>query len=167
MRKIAYTCNSFNVDQIYPKFDTGIDLYTPNTWAEFQPDHSTHVQVIVIFAKCAKTKRRRRKKMNFFRKFDWMYLRNGWKVSSNLECGLTWEEVNLVSFVSDITELQMHENHDFVVPVNILTPFTSPTFSWATHHTKVCLDAHTNINTPWCYSIGRLYTLWIQNALNE
>jgi len=31
--------------------------------------------------------------------------------------------VNLVPFGLAITELQMRENRDFVVPVNILTPF--------------------------------------------
>ena len=33
----------------------------------------------------------------------------------------------------------MHENRDFVVPVNILTPFAHVPFSWATGHTDVCL----------------------------
>ena len=53
MHKIAY--NFLVVDQIYPKFDTGICLCTPNTCAEFQPDWSLHMQVIAIFAaKCTK-----------------------------------------------------------------------------------------------------------------
>jgi len=34
----------------------------------------------------------------------------------------------------------MHENCDFVVPVNILTPFARAPFSWATRHTTVCFD---------------------------
>ena len=34
----------------------------------------------------------------------------------------------------------MRENRDFVVPVNILTPFAHAPFSWAARHTTVCLD---------------------------
>ena len=34
----------------------------------------------------------------------------------------------------------MREHHDFVVPVNILTPFVHTPFSWTTRHTTVCLD---------------------------
>ena len=34
----------------------------------------------------------------------------------------------------------MCENRDFVVPVNILTPFARAPFSWAAQHTTVCLD---------------------------
>ena len=34
----------------------------------------------------------------------------------------------------------MHENRDFVVPVNILTPFAHAPFSRAARHTTVCLD---------------------------
>ena len=34
----------------------------------------------------------------------------------------------------------MRENHDFVVPVNILTTFAHAPFSWAARHTTVCLD---------------------------
>ena len=34
----------------------------------------------------------------------------------------------------------MRENRDFVVPVNILTPFARASFSWAARHTTVCLD---------------------------
>ena len=34
----------------------------------------------------------------------------------------------------------MHENRDFVVPVNILTPFAHALFSWAARHTTECLD---------------------------
>ena len=33
----------------------------------------------------------------------------------------------------------MRENRDFVVPVNILTPFACVLFSWAARHTTVCL----------------------------
>jgi len=32
------------------------------------------------------------------------------------------------------------ENRKFVVPVNILTPFVTPSFSWGVRHTTVCLD---------------------------
>jgi len=48
--------------------------------------------------------------------------------------------VNLVPFGSAITELQMRENRDFVVPVNMLTLFVHAPFSWAARHTTVCLD---------------------------
>jgi len=34
----------------------------------------------------------------------------------------------------------MCENRDFVVPVNILTPFAHAPFSWAARHTTMCLD---------------------------
>ena len=33
----------------------------------------------------------------------------------------------------------MRENHDFVIPVNILTPFACTLFSWTTWHTTVRL----------------------------
>ena len=36
----------------------------------------------------------------------------------------------------------MRENRDFVVPVNILTPFAHAPFSWAARHTTVCLDTN-------------------------
>ena len=39
-----------------------------------------------------------------------------------------------------IRELHVHENWDFVVPVNIFTPFVCAPFSWAVRHTTVCLD---------------------------
>ena len=61
-----------------------------------------------------------------------LYLGNGlrdimqiWNVAS--EANFT---VNLVPFGLDITELQMHKNHNFVVPVNILTPFTRTRATW-------------------------------------
>ena len=38
----------------------------------------------------------------------------------------------------------MRENRDFVVPVNILTPFAHAPFSWAARHTTVCLDVSLN-----------------------
>ena len=41
---------------------------------------------------------------------------------------LTYSTVNLVPFGLDITELRMHGNRYFVVPVNILTPFVSTSF---------------------------------------
>jgi len=34
----------------------------------------------------------------------------------------------------------MRENCNFVVPVNILTPFVHAPFSWAAQHTNVCFD---------------------------
>ena len=44
---------------------------------------------------------------------------------SNFKCGPPWVKVNstvnLVPFGESILELWMHENHDFVVPVNIYT----------------------------------------------
>jgi len=39
----------------------------------------------------------------------------------------------------------MHENYDFVVSVNILTPFVRAQFFWAARHTTVCLDTEV-----WC-----------------
>ena len=48
--------------------------------------------------------------------------------------------VNLVPFGQNITELWMHKNRDFVVPVNIHTLFERASFSWAAQHTTVCLD---------------------------
>jgi len=51
---------------------------------------------------------------------------------------------NLVPFGWDITELRLCENCDLDVPVNILTPFVHAPFSWATQHTTMCLDPHTN-----------------------
>ena len=35
----------------------------------------------------------------------------------------------------------MHENRDFVAPVNILTLFARVPFSWAAQHTTMRLDA--------------------------
>jgi len=62
----------------------------------------------------------------------------------NLERGLPFMEansiVNLVPFGEDIMELQIHKNHDFIVPVNILNPFAHAPLSWAALHTTVCLD---------------------------
>ena len=34
----------------------------------------------------------------------------------------------------------MHENCDFIFPINMLTPFGCTPFSWAAQHTTVCLD---------------------------
>ena len=48
--------------------------------------------------------------------------------------------VNLVLFGLAITELQLRENRDFVVPVNILTLFARAPFSWTARRTTVCLD---------------------------
>jgi len=45
----------------------------------------------------------------------------------------------------------MCENRDFVVPVNILTPFAYAPFSWAAQHTAVCLDL--------CYHHGHPFSL--------
>ena len=45
--------------------------------------------------------------------------------------------VNLVPFGYGITELRMRENHDFVVPVNILTPLRAPSFL-GPHGTPPC-----------------------------
>ena len=41
----------------------------------------------------------------------------------------------------------MRENHDFVVPVNILTSFAHTPFSWAAQHTTVCLDKFITMDT--------------------
>jgi len=107
---------------------------------KFQPGWSTHTQVLAIFAKCAK----RKKNEEIFGSLIAHILE---ECSSNLECGLSWVEgtstVNLVPLGSDITELWLHENRNFVVPVNILTSFVCAPFSWAaqhTQHTTMCLD---------------------------
>ena len=48
----------------------------------------------------------------------------------------------------------MHENCDFVVPVNILTPFAHALFSWALRQTTVRLDmSHIEaLSTKDCYN---------------
>ena len=42
----------------------------------------------------------------------------------------------------------MHENQDFVVPVNILTRFVCAPFSWAARHTTMCLDVFALAGPP-------------------
>jgi len=49
----------------------------------------------------------------------------------------------------------MRENRDFVVPVNVLTPFAHAPFSWATRHTTVCLDYVLNF-ALYCFYIQSL-----------
>ena len=44
----------------------------------FQPNWSMHTHEIMVFAKCAK-KRKRRIKEDFFQKFDCLYFRNNWR----------------------------------------------------------------------------------------
>ena len=62
----------------------------------------------------------------------WLLVSPEWleEPCSNLKCRLCWVEgssvVNLVPLGPHITELQMHENRNFVVLVNILTPFSPP-----------------------------------------
>ena len=52
----------------------------------------------------------------------------------------------------------MRENRDFVVPVNILTPFAHAPFSWAARHTTVCLDMLLLINCI-VYSVLHVYAI--------
>ena len=47
--------------------------------------------------------------------------------------------VNLVRFGENIIELQIHENCNFFIPVNILTPFAHALFSWVALHIIVCV----------------------------
>jgi len=47
----------------------------------------------------------------------------------------------------------MCENCDFVVPVNILTPFVHAPFSWATRHTTVCLNSGEYVASCTCIVI--------------
>ena len=49
----------------------------------------------------------------------------------------------------------MRENSDFVVPVNILTPFVHAPFSWAAQHTTVCLDYCTSLHRKICLFLFR------------
>jgi len=51
MRKIA--CNPLDVEQIYPKIDTGIRLQSPNKCTKFSQIKARKL-AIAIFAKCAK-----------------------------------------------------------------------------------------------------------------
>ena len=108
------------------------------------------MQVIVIFVKYVK----KRKNWEIVLKVLLLVSREWLKESSlNLEGGLTWVEststVNLVPFGLGITELQMHENCEFVVPVNILTLFVRTLFSEAARHTTVCLDSYRVFITSW------------------
>ena len=71
--------------------------------------------------------------------------------------------VNLVPFGLGITELRMREDSDFVVPVNILTPFARAPFSWAARHTTVCLDKLHKTRTIFSHVSGKLQTRSILN----
>ena len=55
----------------------------------------------------------------------------------------------------------MCENRDFVVPVNILTPFAHAPFSWAARHTTVCLDLDIVIFNTTLLSAHVSDLLWI------
>ena len=48
--------------RILTKIDTSIRLLMPYKCTKFQPDQSTHLQVMADFAICAKRRRRRRRK---------------------------------------------------------------------------------------------------------
>jgi len=130
-RRIAY--NSLNVDQIIPNLILVFAFRPPI----HVPDWSKHTWVTAIFAKCAKKNKNQKNLESLIACISKEF-------SSNLECGLPWVEetsiVNLVLFRSDITELQMRENCDFVVPINILTPIACAPFSWVARHTTMCFD---------------------------
>ena len=122
--------------------------------------------VIVIFAKCAKRRRRRirRKNKEIFIKV-WLLVSQEWlkRSCSNLECGLPWVEgtstVTLVPFESGIKELQMGENCEFVVPVNILTLFVCTRLFWAARHITVCLDS--------MLCLHMAVQIWVTNLLSK
>jgi len=52
----------------------------------------------------------------------------------------------------------MCENCNFVVPVNIVTPFANAPFSWAARHTTICLD-HKSMLTEIIPSIYSVHTV--------
>ena len=88
-----------------------------------------------------------RKTKKFLQNFADSYFKNGlrdviqiWNVHGlpDIEANCT---VTLVPFGEDITELWMCENHDFVIPVNILTPFAHALFCWVPRHTTMCFDS--------------------------
>jgi len=61
----------------------------------------------------------------------------------------------------------MRENRDFVVPVNILTPFACAPFSWAAQHTTVCLDIPLQYTHQKVAKAGKVHTItFIQTHLN-
>ena len=148
--KITY--NSFNADQIYSKFNARI--LDPNRCAKFQPNWSTYMQVIVIFAKYAKKRIRRKKNKEIILKvwllISWECLKEFfqfWNVTSpewryfHRKFGAIW--------------IRRHRARDawksyFVIPVNILALFAYSPFSWAARHTTVCLRGY-SIKVYWSF----------------
>ena len=81
MHKIAY--NSFSVDQIYLKIDSGKCLYAPNTHSEFQPDWSMHTWFL------QSVQSDKEEKLEFFTKLCWLiYWKRLERFCSKLEWGL-------------------------------------------------------------------------------
>ena len=64
--------------QILTKIDTNICLLMPYKCTKFQPDQSTHLQVMADFAICAKRRRRKKKTKNKKWNFGLSYLGNAW-----------------------------------------------------------------------------------------
>ena len=102
--------NSINV---VPNLMLVFAFSTPNKCTKFQLDwFMQNVQ-------------KKEKQRNFFKSPVWLLVSWEWleKSSLNFECGLLWAEgistVNLVPFRCGITELWMHENHDFIYMVTI------------------------------------------------
>ena len=79
-----------------------------------------------------------KEKLNFSQKFTCPYLKyanpNGTKLIVEVpftqrKQHFKYEEISLSIIYAAIMELHMSENHDFVAPVNILTPFVHTLFS--------------------------------------
>jgi len=88
-------------------------------------------------------KKKKKKKKKFLRYFADSYLGNGSRdFVKNLKRGLPYMEANStvkwVLFGQNITELRMHENHDFVVPDDILAPFAHVPFL-GLHNILLCV----------------------------
>jgi len=89
------------------------------------------------FSKCVKRRIRRKKQRNFFPKF--YFIAHILEISEGIffKFGL-WPPLNgghlHCKFGSGITELRMCENLEFVVSVNMLTPFRRVPFSVLLHN---------------------------------
>jgi len=137
------TYSTFIVDQIYPKFDTGISLYTPNTCVKFQP---VHTWVIAIFARCVQWQRRKRRKifMTHISTMAWgiLFKFGIWpSVHRNLlhcKCGTIWRKCHRVT---DMWKLRLCCSCQLTLCLRM------PRF-WAERHTTVCLDFSTMQQKP-------------------
>ena len=98
---------------------------------------------------CEKRRKKHRKNKEILTKFCWFVSQEWLEGSySNFKCALPCMKanstVNLVPFGLDIKELWIRENRYFVVPVNILTLFVRPPFSWAAWAPPVFLGRMTH-----------------------